>query len=214
MRRMFTGIVQTTGELRSVRVRPDDAVLDVAPATPYENVVPGESIAVNGVCLTVVGGDGRGFQAEASRETLSRTTLGRLRAGALVNLERALQLSDRLGGHLVQGHVDQVVHLRAVTRAGEHYELAFEKPEAAAPFLVEKGSVALDGVSLTVARELADVFTVAMLRFTWESTAFQRVRVGDAVNAEWDLIGKYVAKQLGARRGGVDEAFLKRHGFA
>lgn len=211
---MFTGIVQTTGEIRSLKVRSDNGLLEVAPATAFEQVVRGESIAVDGVCLTVVAGDGRLFQAEVSRETLARTTLGRLSSGALVNLERALQVSDRLGGHLVQGHVDQVLHVRAITRAGEHYELAFEKPAAAATLLVEKGSVALDGVSLTVARELPDVFTVAMLRFTWENTAFARRRVGDAVNVEWDLIGKYVAKQLGARQGGVDEAFLKRHGFA
>lgn len=211
---MFTGIVQTTGEIRSLKVRIDDALLEVAPANPFEQVARGESIAVNGVCLTLVGGDGRLFQAEVSRETLARTTLGRLHTGDPVNLERALQLTDRLGGHLVQGHVDQVLHLRAVTRAGEHYELTFEKPAAAANLLVEKGSVALDGVSLTVARELSDVFTVAMLRFTWENTAFRCRRVGDAVNAEWDLIGKYVAKQVGARQGGVDEAFLKRHGFA
>ena len=211
---MFTGIVQTTGEIRSLKVRIDDAVLEVAPATPFQQVVQGESIAVNGVCLTVVGGDGRQFQAEVSRETLARTTLGRLHGGDTVNLERALQPTDRLGGHLVQGHVDQVIHLRAITRAGEHYEVAFEKPAEASPFLVEKGSVALDGVSLTVARELADVFTVAMLRYPWEGTAFRTRSVGAAVNAEWDLIGKYVAKQLGARQGGVDEAFLKKHGFA
>ena len=211
---MFTGIVQTTGEIRSLKVRIDDALLEVAPATPFEQVVRGESIAVNGVCLTVVGGDGRLFQAEVSRETLSRTTLGRLSTGGTVNLERALLATDRLGGHLVQGHVDQVIHVRAITRVGDHVEVAFEKPADAVPFLVEKGSVALDGVSLTVARELTDVFTVAMLRFTFESTSFRSRRVGDAVNAEWDLIGKYVAKQLGARQGGVDEAFLKRHGFA
>ena len=211
---MFTGIVQTTGEIRSLRVRSDDAVLEVAPAAPFEQVERGESIAVNGVCLTGAGGDGRQFLAEVSRETLGRTTLQRLASGDTVNLERALRPTDRLGGHLMQGHVDQVVHVRAITRAGLHYELAVEKPAEAAPFVVEKGSVALDGVSLTVARELPDVFTVAMLRYTWEQTAFRTQRVGGALNAEWDVIGKYVAKQLGLRQGGLDEAFLKKHGFA
>jgi riboflavin synthase len=217
---MFTGIIQQLGTVRALRVRDTDAVVELVPDRAFEGLELGESVAVAGVCLTVVSTNASTFQAEMSRETLSRTTLGRLKVGARVNLERALRLQDRLGGHLVQGHVDQIIHLRAITPAGEHVELAFEKPGAAQGFLVEKGSVALDGVSLTVARDLDAIFTVSMLRYTLQETSFRALGVGDAVNAEWDLIAKYVAKQVGLRGGAspapvsaVDEDFLRRHGF-
>lgn len=217
---MFTGIITQTGTVRGLRVRDKDAELELAPERPFEGLELGESVAISGVCLTVVAGDGASFRAEMSRETLARTTLGRLKSGDRVNLERALRLQDRLGGHWVQGHVDQIIHLRSITPAGDHVELGFEKPRQAQGFLVEKGSVALDGVSLTVAQELDSVFTVSMLRYTLQETAFRARRVGDAVNAEWDLIAKYVAKQVGLRAGGpqgpgsgIDEDFLRRNGF-
>jgi riboflavin synthase len=214
---MFTGIVQTLGDVHAVSRTRDGATLELCPRTPFEAVELGESIAVNGVCLTVIATSGARFTAEVSRETLARTSLTALSVGATVNLERALRLMDRLGGHLMQGHVDGLVTLQDVRASGEHYELSFEKPAGADAMLVEKGSVALDGVSLTVARDLTSTFTVAMLRYTWDNTTFSRCRIGDRVNVAWDVIAKYVAKLVGGaaapRESRIDEDFLRRHGF-
>jgi len=210
---MFTGIIATLGEVVTLARRGDSARLEVRPLAPFVDLAVGESVAVNGACLTVTTVAGALLAMDVSHETLERTTLGRLRVGARLNLERALRPVDRLGGHLVQGHVDGVVKLRSMAPSGPHVELTVEKPREAAHLLVEKGSVALDGVSLTAARLEADCFTVAMLRFTLDNTTFRDRRPGDELNVEWDLLAKYVAANVAGARGGIDEDFLRKHGF-
>lgn len=171
--------------------------IDVTP--PFENLEVGESIAVDGICLTAVEPDGARLVLDVSPETLRRTTLGERRAGDPVNLERALRLSDRLGGHLVTGHVDGVCRVARIQEQGPFVELHFSAPPALLRYVVEKGSVAVDGISLTVASCRADGFSVALIPATLKQTTLARRRPGDKVNIETDLLGKYVEKLLAGR---------------
>jgi len=177
----------------------------------------GESIAVDGVCLTVEKQAGQSFSVYASPETLSRTTLGRRSEGEGVNLEPSLALGDRLGGHLVLGHVDGVGKLVRSEKKAQSWEMTFEAPPTMAPYLIEKGSVAVDGISLTCFDLRDNTFTVAIIPHTWEATTLHRRKLGDAVNLEADMIGKYVARQLGlagerpAEK--VTKELLERAGF-
>ncbi len=159
----------------------------------------GASLAVSGVCLTVVRGSAGESLLELSPETLRRTTLGALRAGAEVNLEPALRMGDPLGGHWVQGHVDGTLGVLAVETLGDHREVLCELPASLAPLVVAKGSVALDGVSLTVASLHADRFTVALIPHTLEVTTLGSLGPGDRLNVETDLLGKYVQRLLQER---------------
>jgi riboflavin synthase len=215
---MFTGLIQDLGSVVSL-ARGDMARLAVSTALPADEFAVGESIALDGACLTVVAREKGRFEVEASPETLRRTTLGSWGAGTPVNLERALQLSDRLGGHLVLGHVDTVSRLLSRRAEGGSWVLHFSLDRALAPFLVEKGSVAVDGVSLTVNSVEADRFGVQLIPETQRRTGLQAKAVGAPVNVETDVLGKYVARLLGrgaaAAPGAaaVDEDFLKRCGF-
>ena len=180
----------------------------------------GESVAVDGCCLTVESRTNRTFTAFGSPETLSRTTLGGKSPGAPVNLERALSIGDRLGGHLVSGHVDGIGRVVSIRSAGgRSWEYCFEIPEALAGEVVSKGSIAIDGVSLTVARLEETRVTVAVIPETYRRTTLSRKREGDAVNVETDLIGKYVFRQLAgmgmapARGGGLTLDRLREAGF-
>jgi riboflavin synthase len=168
-----------------------------------EPFVHGESVAVSGVCLTVAGAGPGWFAADASPETLRRTTLGRLRAGSPVNLERALRLSDRLGGHLVLGHVDGVSRVSAVRPAGAFTVMRLSLPGALAAEVAEKGSVAIDGVSLTVSALGADWFEVTLVPATLDGTTMGSRRPGDEVNFETDVIAKYVRRAAGGTRPGL-----------
>ncbi len=193
---MFTGLIEDLGTLRDIRIATDQARLTVATRLPMTELSLGESIAVNGVCLTVTSfGDGT-FSADVSHETLDCSTLGRLTRGSRVNLERALRLSDRLGGHLVTGHIDG--QARVVTRHqdGNAWRFKFQTDAAVNSLLVAKGSVAIDGVSLTVNEVTEDTFSVAIIPHTLTLTSLQDRKVGADVNVETDLIGKYVAKFL------------------
>jgi len=198
---MFTGIIQTVGRIERIESAGVNRRLWIArPSEGFENVALGESVAVSGACLTVETLNDRGLGLFVSAETLDRTTLGRLRAGDRVNLERALGVGDRLGGHLVTGHVDGVGRFQSARRRGEDYWCEFEIPEARwRPYLVEKGSVALDGISLTVAAIDGDRFAAAIIPFTWDHTTLSLRRPGDPVNLEFDLIGKYVLRWLETR---------------
>jgi riboflavin synthase len=195
---MFTGIVEELGRVASL----DGSRLRVACSTVREDAGPGASVAVNGVCLTVVQDDGTSLAFDLSEETLRRSALGRLALGDAVNLERAATLSTRFGGHLVQGHVDgvgRVVTMRGDAEGGAW--LTVYVPEELRRYLVEKGSMTVDGVSLTVAALDADTFSVALIPHTLAVTTFGSVRAGDPVNLEVDVIAKYVERLLeGARR--------------
>lgn len=197
---MFTGIIEGVGALAASEIRGGDVRLTIQVGTlPFANVQPGESIAVNGVCLTVIDFDAGSFQADASNETLALTTLGRLKPGAPVNLERAMRPTDRLGGHLVSGHVDgmgQVLDIREDARA---QRWRFAAPSALLRYIAKKGSICVDGVSLTVNELDAAGFEVALIPHTVSHTAFAQTRVGDAVNLEIDLVARYVERLLGAR---------------
>jgi len=194
---MFTGIIEGVGALVARDMRSGDARLRIATGTlPFTGVALGESIAVNGVCLTVVAFDATHFEADASTETLALTTLGALPVGRAVNLERAMRPSDRLGGHLVSGHVDGVGKVLSVHDDARAQRWRFSLPDALAKYVAKKGSICVDGVSLTVNAVDRDGFEVALVPHTVAHTAFAQIAVSDAVNLEIDLVARYVERLL------------------
>lgn len=213
---MFTGLVEGVGKITELKRKAEGLRLAVAPPFPVNELVLGESVAVSGACLTVVAVKGRAFQVDVSPETLARSTLSFRRVGDLVNLERALRLGDRLGGHLVTGHVDALGILKERREGTEHLELTFELPAPLAPLVIEKGSIAVDGVSLTVNAVRDQTFTVNIIPYTAKDTNLTGLKIGDRVNLETDIIGKYVARLLGAylpAKSGLTAELLARHGF-
>ncbi|QGK69698.1 riboflavin synthase [Allosaccharopolyspora coralli] len=205
---MFTGIVEELGTVAAVEPRDDGARLVVDGTLVTSDAQHGDSISVNGVCLTVVDvGDGR-FGVDVVGETLRRSTLGGLTAGDRVNLERAMSLGDRLGGHIVQGHVDGT----AVVRGERDGLTGFELPPHLAHYLVEKGSVTVDGVSLTVAELAADRFGVALVPTTLELTTLGRRRPGDRVNIEVDVLAKHLERLASAQLGHLGDSGRGRTG--
>ncbi len=196
---MFTGIVEELGEIVEVEPLGDSARLTVRGPLVVEDAAHGASIAVNGVCLTVVDLTGDGFTADVMKETLDRSSLGALAAGSRVNLERPVRLSDRLGGHLVQGHVDGVGRILS-REPGERWEVVtVSLPADLARYVVGKGSITIDGVSLTVVEAGDDRFSVALIPTTLELTTLGRKAPGDPVNLEVDVVAKYVERMVGAR---------------
>ena len=215
---MFTGIIEAVGTIRDWASRGAGAAAGIAAASLAAGLRPGDSIAVDGACLTVTGLRGDTFTCDLSPETLSRTTLGRLRVGSQVNLERPLRLGDRLGGHIVTGHVDAVGEILQRTAQGDAEVVRIRFPQALASLLVMKGSIAVDGISLTVAELADDRFGVAVIPYTLQQSTLGSKRVGDPVNLEADILGKHVARLLAARMpaqgGGLSLGFLQEHGFA
>lgn len=197
---MFTGLIEDVGTIGALRMEKKSAVLTVKTKLPVPSMPHGASIAVNGACLTVVKKSRRAFTVDVSPETLRRTNLETLAIGGLVNLERPMRLADRLGGHLVTGHVDGVGKIAAMTKEGEFTIISFSVPVSLGSLLVAKGSVAVDGISLTVNDCRRERFSVAIIPFTLQHTNLRARRVGDKVNIETDLIGKYV-KNLMRQRG-------------
>jgi riboflavin synthase len=191
---MFSGIVEAVGTIRSTLTTP--AGLRLSILAPFEGLALGESVCTNGVCLTVVALPAGGFEAEVSKETLRRSTLGKLRAGSATNLERSLRLGDRLSGHLVFGHVDGVGRLVSMTPEGDSSLYEFAAPPSVSRYLVEKGSVAVDGVSLTVFGIAGDRFAVAVIPHTAAVTTLGRLRADEEVNLESDMLAKYVEKAV------------------
>jgi riboflavin synthase len=189
--------------------------LSISCGLPTDEIKPGDSIAVDGACLTVTSIQPQGFSVDVSSETLQRTTLGRKRAGDRVNLERALRLGDRLGGHLVSGHIDGLGVLGTREKSGEFIRLVFGAPEQLLKYIIEKGSVAIDGISLTVNSVTGRDFSVMIIPHTLEKTTLAGKGPGDQVNVENDLIGKYVEKLLGKRDAdtGITLDFLAKHNF-
>ncbi len=210
---MFTGIIEVVGTLRDVRHERGGATLVVDAAFASGPLAVGESISVSGPCLTVERVVAGGFEAFASAETLKRTTLAHVRAGKAVNLERALRADGRFGGHIVSGHVDGVGRVRHVTSHGEAHELAVDAPAEVRPFLAAKGSIAIDGVSLTVNTVRGAEFAVMVIPHTWAHTTLGGLRPGDPVSLEADVIARYVAAMLPGRGGGLTEERLRELGW-
>jgi riboflavin synthase len=197
---MFTGIIETLGAVADIDAGDDTSRLTIRGAITDGTQI-GDSIAVNGVCLTATGVDGEAFTADVMAETLRRSTLGRLQPGDAVNLERAATATTRLGGHLVQGHVDGVGHVTARRPAGPFDEITIELPDDLLPYVVEKGSLAVDGVSLTVMGVQGSAITIGLIPETLQRTTLGRRAIGDMVNLEVDVIAKYVERLLEARLG-------------
>ena len=201
---MFTGLIEGIGTLAGRESRGGDARLRIDAGTlPFTDIALGESIAVNGACLTVAAFDAQGFEADASNETLALTTLGELAIGRALNLERAMRPNDRLGGHLVSGHVDGVGKVLHHWDDGRAQRWLFEAPAALRRYIAAKGSICVDGVSLTVNGIDDRGFEVALVPHTLQHTAFSQTAVGDPVNLEIDLVARYVERLLAAKEQGA-----------
>jgi riboflavin synthase len=192
---MFTGLVEAIGEITEVKPAPAGLRMRLSTALAPE-LANGDSLAVNGVCLTVVAKDADGVHVDVSPETVRVTTLATARRGSIVNLERPLRADARLGGHFVQGHVDATGTVEDVRQDGESYWLTVSFPPALAPYIVRKGSIAVNGVSLTVAGVDDRRFDVQIIPYTWTHTNFHAFQAGDVVNLECDILGKYVARAI------------------
>ncbi|MEJ5366331.1 MAG: riboflavin synthase [Desulfosoma sp.] len=221
---MFTGLVECRGTVLRTERHGVDARMTLRSDRVFADMALGESVAVDGACLTVVAFDGPVFSVDVSAETLDKTTLGSKTPGSVVNLERALRLGDRLGGHLMQGHVDGMGTLIQKKMEGRSWRFYFSVPEELSVFIVAKGSIAVNGVSLTVNGCAPGRFDVNVIPHTADVTTLGRLAVGERVNIETDIIAKYVEKMLRAwtkpssgdspeKSGGVDAALLRRHGF-
>lgn len=197
---MFTGIVEEIGTVRHVAETASGKRIEVGAERVLERLAVDDSVNVAGACLTVVARDDRSFSVDVVPETLARTTLGRLARGTRVDLERAVTPSTPLGGHIVQGHVDATTALRARRAEGDGARLTFALPKALARYIVQKGFIALDGVSLTIASVKRTTFDIALIPHSAQRTTLGSLREGDLVNVEVDIIGKYVERLLSARR--------------
>jgi riboflavin synthase len=193
---VFTGIIEAVGRVAQLDVRDAGAVLEVEGGIDPGSLRMGESICTNGVCLTVRSITDRGFVADLSAETLARTSLGLLAPGALLNLERSLQVGDRISGHFVFGHVDGVGEIASLEPAGEGLDMRVAAPEALAPYLVDKGSIAVDGISLTMCGCSGRSFGVALIPHTVAVTNLSGRRAGDSVNLEVDMLARYARRAL------------------
>ena len=215
---MFTGIVEELGTIRSIRRGAASAVLSIGAEAVLSDLRIGDSVAVNGVCLTATGVDRSGFTADVMHETLQRSSLGALGPGSRVNLERAMAADGRFGGHIVSGHIDGTGTIAERRRDDNAVWYTVSASPALLRYIVEKGSVAIDGISLTVASVEADRFSVSVIPHTAAVTVLGRKRPGDIVNLETDIIGKYVEKLLRpaedtAPKGGISLEFLMENGF-
>ncbi|MFC1939714.1 riboflavin synthase [Chloroflexota bacterium] len=206
---MFTGIIEEVGTVTSAQ--PENLV--IAANEVLQGMKPGDSIAVNGVCLTVTGFDAGSFSTGIMAETLKRSNLGLLSAGDRVNLERPLTLEGRLGGHLVQGHIDATGRVASARWESEAVLIRIEAPPEVMYYIVEKGFIAIDGVSLTVTAMDTSSFQVSIVDYTRRHTTLGDRRVGDSVNLEADIIAKYVEHLREAHRPGITTDFLQEHGF-
>lgn len=211
---MFTGIIEAVGNIKDIKVAEGGISLQVSLPSSFDDVKTGDSIAVDGVCLTVRSVSGGSFAADVSAETMRKTAFRMLRAGVMVNLERALRPSDRLGGHIVTGHIDGTARLKARRDEGESVKLIFSSGNELLRYVISKGSVAIDGISLTVNEIWNDGFSVNIIPHTAQNTTILDKRAGDEVNIEVDVIGKYVERLLAkGKESRIDRSFLSEHGF-
>jgi riboflavin synthase len=206
---MFTGIVEEIGQVVSF----DRRVLTARAQKVLKDIEVGASVAVNGVCLTVTRFDAASFSVDVMQETISRTNLSRLKPGDKVNLEGAMTLSRGLGGHLVQGHIDDVGSVSNVEKNDQALLIKVEAPEHVMRYIVEKGFVAIDGISLTVVERTRSTFSVSIVGFTRQNTTLGMIKTGDIVNLESDIIGKYVEQFITGKKESLSMDFLKDNGF-
>jgi riboflavin synthase len=219
---MFTGIIESVGRVTAIEREGEAIRLTIAAGKVAEDVALGDSVAINGVCLTVTGFQPPHITFDAVYETMRKTTLGSLRVGDGVNLERALAVGGRLGGHIVQGHVDGTGRIASIRPVGNSWFVYVDAAPELMRYIVTKGSVAVDGISLTVAEAEDRTFALSIIPHTWDHTTLHDKRAGDPVNIECDILGKYVEKMLGgyiagadrtAERGGVTMDLLARSGY-
>jgi len=213
---MFTGIIEDQGKVLRVEYRGQTKRLTLEIPRDLTAIQLGDSININGVCLTVVEQKGKAIGVDLSLETLQRTTLAEVKEGEEVNLERALKLSDRLGGHIVTGHIDGIGVVTEKRKERDFFNLRINIPQSVSKYVVEKGSIAIDGISLTVNEYQGEEIQITLIPYTIEKTTFLSKKVGDRVNVEADILGKYVEKileQRSKKSEGVDLSFLKEHGF-
>ncbi len=215
---MFTGIVEEVGEIAAIRRGSRSATLEIRGNAIFSDLKLGDSVAVNGICLTVTSINGNVFETDATPETLNRTSLSLLSTGSHVNLERALSSSARFGGHIVTGHIDGTATVSDIRRDDNALIFSFTCTKEQMNYIIEKGSVSLDGISLTVASVTRDGFTVSVIPHTAKSTTLFERKRGDIVNLETDVIGKYVAKFVGRETptkepSRITEEYLRERGF-
>lgn len=194
---MFTGIIEEIGQISLIRSAGNNLQIGIKAAKITETLSADDSVSVNGCCLTVVFLDKSGFTVQAVKETLGRTSVGKWHSGEKVNLERAVKMGDRLDGHIVQGHVDGRAVLINRSDFGDHADLTFRTDRALTEKMVEKGSVAVNGVSLTISGISGDSFRVSLIPYTWKNTVLKYCRSGQTVNIETDILGKYIEKNTG-----------------
>lgn len=211
---MFTGIIEKIGTLKHKKTSTNMQVLGFTVSDMWPDIALGESIAINGVCLTVTKKTHNTFFADVSHPTLQTTNLGKLTIGSSVNVERALQVGDRLGGHFVQGHVDGVGDIQQIIRNNDNIFVHIHAGGEILHQLIDKGSVAVNGVSLTIQELHNDSFSVVIIPHTWDHTTFAAVRVHDAVNIEGDLIGKYVERHTTMKKQPLTVDYLHEQGFS
>lgn len=217
---MFTGIIEGTGKLLEKRSSGGGLVFRLEADFDLTNPVEGESIAVNGACLTAYDIKDNTFSVDISPESVSRTTLGKTGVGSIVNMERALKLSDRLGGHIVSGHVDCIATVSEISKAGDFTILSFTLADKLGRYMIEKGSITIDGISLTINSCSGENFSVSIIPHTMLITTLGRLKLGSKVNIEVDVIGKYIEKLMfaksedeGSGNARLTPGFLAEHGF-
>jgi riboflavin synthase len=210
---MFTGIIQEIGRVQSAILARGNLVFDIEAKQITPKLGVGASVSINGACQTVIICQGDHFKVEAVRETLSRTNLGSLKSGSLVNLELPVGLKDLLHGHLVQGHVDCQASITEIKLIEGSTLLSFEYPGQYDNYVIPKGSIAVDGVSLTIVEVSLGKCQVSLIPHTIESTTFRSKKVGDKVNLEFDMIAKYIEKMVSPSQNKITADFLKEHGF-
>lgn len=215
---MFTGIVEEIGRIAGIEKKADSMVLTIEGKKVLENTIVGDSISTNGICLTITSLGETYFTADIMPETLSRTSLEKITTGTEVNLERALTLNKPLGGHMVQGHIDGTGILSSLEKKGNSLLITLHAEPSLLKYIVEKGSVALDGTSLTVIEAKETSFTVSLIPQTMEDTILSKKKIGDRINIECDILGKYVEKLLSfqdtnTKQERITEEFLEKYGF-
>lgn len=211
---MFTGLIEEIGIVKNIITIPGGKRISFSAAKILEDISVDDSICTNGVCLTVVEFDATGFTAEAVGETLKKSTYGKILPGQKVNLERSLKLSDRLGGHFVQGHANGIGKILSIKKLGNNYDLQIGIDKSISKYLISEGSIAVNGISLTIAGTGWDSFNISVIPHTWKNTSLQFEKEGNLVNIEVDVIAKYVEKMLLNEKGsGISLEWMKNIGY-